>query len=296
MPGFICKGLIRIHLFRYSFLLLLLPGIINAQSRPDIKKILEEFGSTARAYLLSVNRPSYNVSAYTTEKKHLSIDAGIVFNNEIYEFPFDIAYGITDRFEIFGGIAVYTQSYNFSGTKIGGVGDGHIGVRYRFQESEHFMHAFQSALKIPFASSATGLGTGLVDFHFGFAEAFGYKKFSYDLSAEIDFLRRRNFPYIREDLPKVLKEIVDSLKQSYNYKYEPEFVVSISPGFEISRKVFVYSGVSFSRNFRLDYNSAQVFTGFGFAVTRKMSLSFGGSYGLTKSSGWILSMGFSILI
>lgn len=275
---------------------MVLPGTIYAQKKPDIKKILDEFGTTARAYLLSANRPSYNVSAYTTQKNHLSIDAGIVFNNEIYEFPFDIGYGITNRFEAFGGMAVYTQSYNFSGTKIGGAGDGYFGVRYRFQESEHFLHAFQSAVKIPLASSNTGLGTGLVDFHFGVAEVFVYKKFSYDMSAEINFLRRRNFPYIRDDLPKFLKDIIDSIKQSYDYKFEPEFAFSLSPGFEVSQKIYVYAGASFSRNFRLDYNSAQVFTGWGLAVSDKVSLSLGGSYGLTKSSGWILSTAISILI
>ena len=267
----------------------------NAQGRINVKKILDELGNTARAYFLSANRPSYGISSFTTPKNKVSIDIGAAFNEDYVEIPISLSYGLSDKFELQTGIPVYTQSYNFSGEKISGVGDANFGIKYKFQESDYFGHAFQLIIKIPTASAETQMGTGKIDFHLGIAQGFYYKNFSYDLSAELNFLKRRDLPDLSK-IPKLLQPAIDSIINIYNYKYEREMVLSIGPAFNLSENSVVYTGVSFSRNFKLDYNSLQIFGGFGFLFSRKVSVGAGASYGLLNENSWSISSGINILL
>lgn len=276
--------------------ILCLTEISNAQIRRNIRNILSQFGETPIAYLLSANRPSYSVDAYTADKNTLELDASFTVSKDIVEIPLSLSYGISDRFEIFTGIDLYNQSYNFSGKKIDGVGDANLGFRYKFQESRYFTHVFQALVKLPIASSQTQLGTGLVDWHFGVAQGFNEQSFGYELSLELNLLNRRKLPSLTLVRPVIIEQIIDSLKKKYDYKFEPEFIFSISPSLDLSRRVMLYTGVVFSRNMRLNYNTSQLFTGLGYQATDNFLISMGGTFGLQNSSGFVFSTGFTLII
>ncbi len=267
----------------------------DAQVKGTVKKILDELGNSARAYLLSANRPSYGVSSFTTPKNKVSIDIGAAFNSDFFEIPVSLSYGLSDKVEVSTGISFYSQSYNFAGEKIGGIGDVGLGIKYKFQESDYFEHSIQLVVKIPTASAEKELGTGKADFHLGIAQGFYYKNFSYDFSAELNFLKRRDFPDLRK-IPKLLQPAIDSIKKIYNYKYEHELVLSFSPGYNMSENSVAYTGISFSRNFRLDYNSLQVFGGLGYSFSEHVSVSAGASYSLLNEKSWLISSGVSLLL
>jgi outer membrane putative beta-barrel porin/alpha-amylase len=277
-----------------ALFLLLVTNLSHCQIRPDIHKILTELGNNAQAYFLSANRPSYGVSAYTTPKHKLDIDISLSTNDEILELPVSISYGVSKNTEVFTGISLYTRTYDFLGNKIGGMGDANIGVKYKFQESDFFSHAVQMLVKLPTASSKSELGTGYADFHFGVAQGFSYENWGYDLSFELNFLKRRNFPTVR--VPPELQRSIDSLKNNYNYKYEPEFVFTVGPSVDISDRIGVYGGVSFSRNMKLDFNTSEVYTGLGYELSDKTAIGIGASFGIKNASKWILSVALNLEI
>jgi hypothetical protein len=266
-------------------------GLSYPQGIHNKKKIVSLLGYTAKAYLLSANRPGIGVSDYMTPKKKTSINVDASFNNEYVEFPLSAEYGISNGFNFLGGISVFSQSYGFRGNKISGVGDSYFGAKFKIQESEYFIHSFQTVIKIPTANKSTELGTGKVDFHFGLAQGFYSKGFSYELSTELNLLRRRDFPNVNRILQVLLQSALDSLKNVYTYKYEPEFVVSFSPAYDIGQKASIYTGISFTRNFKLDFNTSQFYTGFGYYFSEKVSASAGAAFGLVNESGWSVSTG-----
>ncbi len=257
-----------------------------------INNLISIFGQTAYSYLLSANRPGYGIDAFTTEKGKTSISAGLSYGDETIDIPVSVSYGLTDKLEISGGISPYTQSYNFTGSKISGVGDSYLGMKYAFQESDYFIHAVQLLVKLPSASSSKELGTGKVDLLFGIAQGFLSGKFGYDLSFEVNLNQRRDFPNNKK-YPVIIQRQIDSLKSSYDYKYEPEIVISGGPSFEISNKVSTYAGFSFSRNTRLNYNSESVYGGLGFMLSKRTGLSLGASYGLEEAGTWGISGGLN---
>lgn len=273
-----------------------LTGISNAQIRHNIRNILSQFGETPLAYLLSANRPSYSVDAYTADENTWEIDASIAVSKDIVEVPLSLSYGISDRFEIFTGIDLYNQSYNFNGKKIDGVGDANLGFKLKFQESRLFTHVFQALVKLPTASSQTQLGTGLADWHFGVAQGFNVGSFGYELSLELNLLNRRNLPSLTTGRPIIIEQILENLKKKYDYKFEPEFIFSISPSLGLSRRFMIYTGVVFARNMRLNYNTSQLVTGLGYQATDNFLISIGGTIGLQNSSGFVFSSGFTLII
>jgi hypothetical protein len=262
-------------------------------SQKRFRDIINVFGRTAYAYFLSANRPSYGVNAYITEKGRMEISSGISFNDEFTDIPLDFGYGAANNLEIAAGISIFTQSYKFTGEKTGGLGDSYLSAKLKFQESEKFMHSVQALVKIPTASKQQQLGTGKTDFHFGIAQAFYSNRFGYDISAELNFLRRRDFPQTRLII-EYFGNIVDSIKKAYDYSYETEFVISGGPSLDFSDNLSAYTGVSFSRNFRLDYNSSQIYGGFGFLASNNVILGLGASYGLDKTGSWLISSNFII--
>jgi hypothetical protein len=286
----------RILFALISIFLLLNSELIYPQGMHNKRKIISLLGYTAKSYLLSANRPGIGINAYMTPKKKISIDFAASFNNEYVETPLSLEYGITNGLNLLGGISLYTQSYDFSGNRISGLGDSYMGTKFKIQESEYFIHSFQAALKIPTASKSTELGTGKADFHFGLAQGFYYNRFSYELSAELNLLRRRDFPSVNRILQVLLQSALDSLKNVYNYKYEPEFAVSFSPAYDIGQKAALYTGIAFSRNFRLGFNTSQFYTGFGFYFSDKVSASAGASFGLLNEPGWSVSTGIFLTL
>jgi hypothetical protein len=279
-----------------SIFLLLSSESIYPQGMHNKKKIISLLGYTAKSYLLTANRPGIGINAYMTPKKKISIEFSASFNNEYVETPLSLEYGVTNGLNLLGGISLYTQSYDFSGNRISGLGDSYIGVKFKIQESEYFIHSFQAALKIPTASKTSELGTGKMDLHIGLAQGFSYNRFSYELSTELNLLKRRDFPNVNRILKVLLQSALDSLKNVYNYKYEPEFVVSFSPAYDIGENAVIYTGVSFSRNFRLDFNTSQISTGFGYYFSDKVSASAGASFGLLNEPGWSVSAGIFLTL
>lgn len=276
--------------------MILTSSSVFSQNGSGVKRILDELGINAHSYLLSATRPAYNVSASTLGKKTANIEINVVYSEgEVFELPMSFSYGVTDKVDIFTDISPFTQTYKFNGDKINGFGDIIAGIRYQFHQSKYFSHAVQTAVKIPTASKNKQLGTGRIDFHLGLAEEFIYKKFNYEISTEINFLRRRDLPGQIINLPVEIQHIIDSLKTVYDYKYETELVISGGPGVDITKWLLAYAGMSFSRNFKLDFNTLQAYSGLGFFVSDKTSLGIGGSFGLKNSSEWGVVSGLSLL-
>jgi len=267
----------------------------SSQPRPYINQLVSQINSSAVAYLIAANRPSYGISPYTTPKGYLYTGAGLYFNKDIYDIQFDIGYGVSNKVELSVGMTVFLKSYSFTGETINGLGDSYFGVKYKFHESNLFDHALQTVVKIPTASKTSELGTGKFDFYFGLAEGFGYKNFGYDLSIECNLLARRDFPSGDKRIPLILRAAIDSLKKAYNYKYEPEIAFTFSPSYSISDNVYCYSGYSFTRNTRLNFNTSSVLGGVGFSIGEVMSFSLGGSFGLNDDSGWLVDIGVNAL-
>lgn len=274
-------------------LILLLSSNVFSQRRGG-NRLLDILGKTAYSYLLSANRPGYGVDAFTLEKGKTSLSLGISYSDEVIDVPVSLSYGITDDLELSAGSSPFTQSYNFSGSKVSGVGDSYLGVKYSFLESDYFIYGVQGIIKIPTASSSKELGTGKVDLYFGIAQGFVKGNFGYDLSFEVNLLQRRDFPNTSK-YPAVIQNQIDSAKSGYDYTFEPEFVISAGPSIDISKNISMYAGYSFSRNTRLNYNSHSVYSGLGFVLSKKTGLSLGGSYGLEEAGTWGVSGGLNFL-
>ena len=275
-------------------LILLLSSNVFSQRRGGNNRLLDILGQTAYSYLLSANRPGYGVDAFTSEKGKTFLSIGVSYSDEVIDVPLSLSYGVTDNFELSAGISPFTQSYNFSGSKISGVGDSYLGLKYSFLESDYFIHGVQTIVKIPTASSTNELGTGKVDLYFGLAQGFVKGNFGYDLSLEVNLLQRRDFPSTKK-YPAVIQNQIDSAKSSYDYRFEPEIVISGGPSVDITKKISMYAGYSFSRNTRLNYNSHSVYSGIGFVLSKKIGMSLGGSYGLEEAGTWGISGGMNFL-
>lgn len=280
----LCKSILLV------LILLLIFESVTYSQRVRSKRFLDILGRTAYSYLLSANRPGYGADAFTLEKGKTSFSAWISYSSEVIDVPVSFSYGVTDNFEFSAGLAPYTESYNFIGSKIKGVGDSYLGLKYSFIESDYFIHAFQTIIKIPTANASKELGTGKVDLYFALAQGFLSGSFGYDLSFELNLLRRRDFPAGKK-YPVIIQKQIDSVKASYDYKIEPEIVISGGPSVDFSNRASVYSGFSFSRNTRLNFNSSSIYGGIGIMLTGKSGFSIGGSYGLGEFGTWGVSCG-----
>lgn len=270
-----------------------MPAVVYSQH--GIKQILDIFGTTARSYLLSATRPSCSVSPYASGKHNSSLDVSISFGQGIFELPVSYTYGISNKLDVFAELTPVSQTFNFSGAKVTGFGDIVAGVRYQFQNSDFFAHAFQTAVKIPTANEKNELGTGLIDLHFGIAQGFNYKKFGYELSAELNFLRRRNFPQLKFNTPQIIQQVIDNIKSTYDYKFEPEFVFSGGPSYDISERVSAFAGASFSRNFKLDYNTLLLYSGIGVLFSETVGWNVSASFEVRPYHSSSFSTGISII-
>jgi hypothetical protein len=279
--------LLSVILFTFSL------NFTLSQPRPYINEIIDQIKTSANAYFLAANRPGYGISSYLTPKGFMEFGTGIYFNKDIYDIPLDISYGISNKVELSGGMTMFSQSFNYLGEKVRGVGDSYLGFKFKFHESKYFDHTLQVIIKIPTASKLKELGTGKFDFHFGLAQGFGYKNFNYDLAAGLSFLARREFPQLERIIPIELRAQLDSLKQYYNYRYEPEISFSFAPGFYIGKEVYIYSGYSFIRNTKLNFNASSILSGLGLSFGKRLGVSLGGSFGIAKNSGWIAGIGIN---
>ncbi len=272
-------------------LLLLLADNLSSQDGGRIKRLLDLYGRTAYSYFLSANRPGFGVDAYLTDKGKFFVSTGVSYGDDCIDIPLGISYGISNRMEVSAGISPFTQAYSFAGIKAGGVGDSYLGMKFRIQESEMFAHAFQTVVKIPTAGKQEEIGTGKFDFHFGAAESFYYNKFGYDLGLELNFLQRRDLPTSRKYIT-YFQNAIDSIESAYDYRFEPELVVSLGPSYQFTERFSVYTGFSFSRNFKLDYNTSGLYGGFGVSLSNTAGFGLGGSYGTGEVKSWSISSNF----
>lgn len=285
------------NIYNKAIFILLLTLILIPEAYSQLRgnnRLLDILGQTAYSYLLSANRPGYGVDAFTMEKGKTSLSFGVSYSDEVMDLPVSLSYGLTDNLELSAGLSPYTQSYNFSGSKISGVGDSYLGVKYSFLESDYFIYGVQGIVKLPTASSSKELGTGKVDLYLGVAQGFVKGNFGYDLSFEVNLLQRRDFPNTKK-YPAIIQNQIDSAKSGYDYTFEPEFVISGGPSIDISKMISMYAGYSFSRNTRLNYNSHSIYSGIGFVLSKKIGMSLGGSYGLEEAGTWGVSGGLNFL-
>lgn len=278
--------------FLFILVLLFLSDTASFSQKIKGNRLLDQFGRTAYSYLLSANRPGYGADAFTLEKGKTSLSLGVSYSDEVIDVPVSLSYGVTDNFELSAGISPYTESYNFLGSKINGMGDSYFGLKFSFLETDYFIHAFQSIIKIPTASSSKELGTGKADLYFAIAQGFVSGRFGYDLSFEVNLLQRRDFPTGKK-YPTAIQQQIDSAMASYDYRFEPEIVISGGPSVDISKRVSAYTGISFSRNTRLNYNTTGIYGGMGIMLSKKTSFSVGGSYGLEEAGTWGVSGGLN---
>lgn len=279
------------------FLLVLLSGVNEslAQRRNLLNQLAEIYGKTAYVYLLSANRPYYGVDAYVTDKGYFFVSTGLSYGFEYIDISLEASYGLSRKLELSAGLSPYTESYNFAGNKIKGFGDSYIGLKYRIHESRYFQHAVQVLMKVPTASSKSQLGTGRVDLHFGVAQSFFIERFGFDLGLELNFLHRRDIPSSSR-FPEITRSFIDSINAIYNYKYEPELVISGGPSYILSERFYTYAGFSFSRNIRLDYNSSGFYGGLGVALSGRAGLGLGVSNDILEGGYWIFSSNFYITL
>jgi len=279
-----------------AFLLIIFVSFPSySQRHPPPQDFLNQFGLNTYSYLISANRPEYSIDAEVVEKSKLELNTGFDAGGGANDIPVSLNYGAGKNIELFAGINLFSQSYNFINTKISGIGDANVGIKYRFQNSEKFSHVFQVLVKIPTASKDSELGTGKADFHFGLAQAYTGKIIGYDLSLELNMLGKRDLPAAGKYPPRI-QSAVDSLASSYDYKFEPEVVLSFGPDFTISKKAILYTGFSFDRNTRLNYNSSLIFGGMVYNLSDRFVMSLGGSYGLQQAGSWNVSGGLNVLL
>ncbi len=280
--------LIFIFIFIISY-----PVSVFAQRGPDPKNLIDKLGRTAQAYFLTANRPTYDFSAFILDKGTFELSIDPDFNNNTVQVPLTFSYGLSKRVELFTGIDMYNEAYKFDGVKSSGIGDANIGFAWQFQHSKSFTHVFQTIIKIPTASASSQIGTGHPDYHFGIAQGFTYKKFVYELSFEFGFLHRRDLPSVNRPNKIYSQGLLDSIKTYYDYKFEPEVTLSFTPSINLSDNFLIYTGLSFSRNTKLDYNTSIGFLGFGFSPSNTVSLTLGASDGFDKGGNWQVNSGIA---
>lgn len=273
----------KYFLFAFVFILFISNSVF-AQRGPNPKNLLDELGRNANSYFLSANRPTYGIDTYIADKKTLEVSLDASFSSGTSELPLTLSYGLSKRVQLFAGIDVYNQTFRFDGKKASGVGDANIGVTYKFQSSSKFTHVFQTLVKIPTASATQQVGTGHPDYHFGIAEGFTSGKFGYDLSLELGMLHRRDLPAILNPNGVFTQGILDSIKTYYDYNFEPEITAAFSPMVYFSDSFLGYTGLTFSRNTKLDYNSGTFYFGLGYAPSDLVYLSLSISKPLEKNS------------
>ena len=120
--------------------------------------------------------------------------------------------------------------------------------------------------------------------------------FGYELTGELNLLRKRDFPNTSNITSLLLSTAIDSLEQIYDYRFEPEMVLTFSPSVDVSERAMIYGGIVYSRNFRLDYDTAQLFTGLGYYFTNEASANAGISFGILNEPNWLFSAGLNLIL
>jgi hypothetical protein len=283
----------RIPLVVIFIVIISYPVSTFAQRGPNPKNLLDQLGRNANSYFLSANRPSYDISAYIVDKKTFELSIDPSFGSGTSELPLTFSYGLSNRVQLFAGIDVYDQTFRFDGRKASGFGDANIGFTYKFQSSKKFTHVFQILVKIPTASATEQVGTGHPDYHFGIAEGFTSGKFGYELSLELGMLHRRDLPAVLHPNGVYTQGLLDSIKAYYDYNFEPEIKASFTPTIYFSESFLAYTGLEFSRNTKLNYNSGDFYLGLGYLPSELIYLSLGISKPVVQNSTASFSAGIA---
>lgn len=260
-------------------------------SQRDPKKYIDKLGRNANTFFLTANRPTYDVLASLLEKGESEISITTDFNRDILVLPVQYSYGISNKFQLSAGMDLLNATYRFNGQKVRGIGDANISASFMFQESSHFTHVFTALVKLPTAPKSDQLGTGYADYHFGLAEGFTQKSFSYELGVMFSLLHRRDLPVVGQG-NFITQAIVDSAKKYYDYTFEPEVSVTLTPSLSLSKQVLWYAGGSVAQNTRLDYTSLAIYTGISYTPSYAFGMNLGVSQGLDKAGIFTFSAGF----
>lgn len=252
------------------------------------RKIFDAQRDAAYNYLMNANRPSPDFSSDMILKDKGAADFSFSSDGDYPEFTVSGTYGLSNSVNLIGTFTVYTINYNLNGTKFNGLGDLLLSSRFLLGEGKYFSHYAQISVKLPTAKSGDQLGTGKLDYHFGVIENFSDDKLSCDVSASMDMLGRPDFPTTKSKALIVQQEI-DSVKQFYDFNFQPNYSLSLYPTYLVTDNFSISTGIDFSRDMKLNFNSSTFYLGLGYDFTDKISLSAGSDFNILNSSNYTVS-------
>lgn len=253
------------------------------------KRLFDASRDAAYNYLMNASRPSPDFSSDMLEKNKVTVDLSGYTDGDYPGVSLTGTYGITDRFNVIANLDLFTTNYNLSGTKFTGVGDLLLSLRYDLGEGYYFSHYLETSVKIPTAKSDDQLGTGKFDYYLGLIENYSEEKLSVDFAANLNLLGRPDFPSANKKLPAILQQTIDSAKAFYDFQFQSGYTLSLYPSYSLSDNLTLTTGVDFSRDMKLNFNSATFYTGIGYDFTDKISFSAGSDFNIINSSDYTIS-------
>ncbi|MBS1495211.1 MAG: hypothetical protein JST55_17020 [Bacteroidetes bacterium] len=253
------------------------------------KKIFDAQKDAAYNFLTNANRPSPDFSSDMINKEKWALDIAGATDGNYPEVSVTGTYGLTDKINLSSTVTVFTTNYNLNGNKFTGFGDILLNSRFTLSEGEIFSHFAQVSVKIPTAKSDDQLGTGKPDYHAGLIGNYSKENLSIDLSASLDMLGRPDFPVSNKKLPAIVQQEIDSVKQFYDFTFQPNYSISFYPTYAVSDNVSLSAGIDFSRDMKLNSNSSTFYLGLGYDFSDKASFSFGSDFNIINSSDYNIS-------
>jgi hypothetical protein len=281
------KKILTTSLLSFSIILML---FCDSYSQNGIRrKIYDAQKDAAYNFLTNANRPSPDFSSDMINKEKWALDFSGSTDGNYPEASVTGTYGLTDKINLSSTITLFTTNYNLNGNKFTGIGDILLNSRFTLSEGESFSNFAQVSVKIPTAKSDDQLGTGKADYHLGLIENYSKGNLSCDLSASLDMLGRPDFPSANKKLPAIVQQEIDSVKQFYDFSYQPNYTLSFYPTYTVSDKVSLSTGIDFSRDMKLNSNSSTFYLGLGYDFSESASFSFGSDFNIINSSDYCIS-------
>jgi len=234
-------------------------------------------------YLLEANRPYPDLSSDMYGKGQSAIDVYGSFNQDYTEVSISGTYGLSERVNVTGTVALLTTNYNVLDRRVSGVGDFLLSSRLLLGSGDYFSHYIQAGIKIPAAKTADKLGTGKFDYHFGFVENYANKSISCDFLASFDMLGRPDWP---ENQIAVYQNAIDSVKANYDFTYQPNYTIGVYPSYYVNNNFSLTTGIDFSRDMRLNYNSSTYYLGFNYGLSNVSTLGVGSNFNILNSANY----------
>jgi len=259
--------------------LALLSSSLSAQNPVDRHRILFLLNNVAEAYLLNATRPYIEIETDLPTKNKYVIDLYPSGGDGYADLPAYAQFGLTDRLSLVGSVHFYNTAYSLTGTKSTGLGDSYVGVSYNVQKSDLMQNYLQMSVKIPTADQTVpNLGTGKFDYDIGVGQSLTYKKFSYDLSGDVDFMKRADFPPINlNTLPKPVVDGINILRKNFQYEYEQQLTLVMEPTYEFTDALKIEGGIAGISNLKLNFSTGFYYGDLNYSFTSKLDAYVGGS-------------------